>query len=62
MTTVMTIADPAQAVTRCRDEMTQEAARAKALWQRRCFRCHLPLTKFDPLQVVVCTRCGWTWG
>ena len=61
MTTVMTIADPAQAVTR-RRETIQEAAREKALWQRLCFRCHLLLTKFDPLQVVVCARCGWTWG
>ena len=61
MTTVMTIADPVQAATTCR-EMIQGDARAKALWQRQCFRCHLLLTKFDPLQVVVCTRCGWMWG
>ncbi len=61
MTTVMTIADTTEPAAR-RRERIQEVARARALWQRLCFRCHLLLTKCDPLQVVVCARCGWTWG
>lgn len=35
---------------------------AQAKWQRLCYRCGAILTKPNPLDVIICARCGWTWN
>lgn len=42
-------------------EENREGEITHSKWQRLCYRCRAILTKFNPLDVIICARCGWIW-